>query len=297
MLKFKRLLGSLFLFALFLVFAAPVPAADSWRSQLRLQGPAGDFAKRLHPYNLAIDPERQRYYVVDAKAGKIVSFDEAGKELARFDAAGQLKQPVAMVRDQKGLLWVSDRQANQIFKINLQSKQVDRFLVKHRDIAMVVPDRLALDSQDNLYLIDISSGHILKYDKDFILLADFAVPEGGHGFVDLKISKDKLWALDGGARTVSCFALDGKWLQTVKLPERLKLPVALEIDAALNFYILDRHGREVVVCDKHGRLRYSFLARGLLPGRLYYGSALLFDWRGNLCVADEKNGRVEIMGR
>jgi hypothetical protein len=52
-----------------------------------------------------------------------------------------------------------------------------------------------------------------------------------------------------------------------------------------------------VVCDKVGRLRYSFFSPGLIPGRLSHGSALLFDWQGNLCVADERNGRVEIVGR
>lgn len=295
--KLERIFISIFLCALLSFFAVASEAADSWRSQLRLQAPVGAPEKRLHPYNLAIDFERHRYYVVDAKVGRIVSFDESGKELARFDAAGQLKQPVAMVRDRQGALWISDRKANQIFRINLQTKKVDRFVVKHRNILLVVPDRLALDSQDNLYLIDISSGRILKYDTDFTLLAEFAVAKGGHAFVDLKIKKEKLWALDGGARTVSSFALDGRRLQTVTLPQRLKLPVALEIDDSETLYILDRHGREVVVCDKHGRLRYSFFARGLLPGRLSYGSALLFDWRGNLCVADERNGRVEIMGR
>ena len=295
--KFIRTYIFIMLCVLLVLVAGAAQATDSWRSQLRLVAPAGVPESRLHPYNLALDSERERYYVVDAKAGKIVSFDAAGKELARFDALGQLKQPVAMVRDRQGALWVSDRGTNQILHIDLQTKQVDRFLVKHRDIPLVVPDRLALDRNDNLYMIDISSGRILKYDSDFTLLAEFAVPEGGHGFVDLKIKKEKLWALDGGARTVSSFALDGRWIKTLTLPERLKLPVALEIDAAESLYILDRHGREVVVCDKYGRLRYTLFARGVLPGRLSYGSALLFDWRGNLCVADERNGRVEIMGR
>ncbi len=277
--------------------ATPLLASESWRNVIRLEADVRGGAERLNPFNLAIDPVRQRYYVIDAKAGKIISFDSAGKELARFDAAGQLQHPVALVRDKKGNLWVSDRGTNQIFHINLQTQKIDRFLVKHRKFNFVVPGHLALDKDDNLYMTDVASGRILKYDADFTLLAEFKLPPGGRGFFDLKIKGDKLFALDAIARTVSSFTLDGAILKTVKLPEHLILPVAIEVDAVENLYILDRHGREVVVCDRQGRQRYSFFSAGLLPGHLSHGSALLFDWQGNLCVADERNGRVEIVGR
>jgi len=277
--------------------AVPLSASESWRNVMRLEADVRGGAERLNPFSLAIDPVRQRYYVVDAKAGKIISFDSTGKELARFGAAGRLQHPVALVRDKKGNLWVSDRGANQILHINLQTQKIDRFLVQHRTLNLVVPGHLALDGDDNLYVTDIASGRILKYDADFTLLAEFLLPSGGRGFFDLKIKGDKLFALDAIACTVSSFTLDGAILRTVKLPEHLILPVALEVDAVENLYILDRHGREVVVCDRQGRQRYSFFSAGLQPGYLSHGSALLFDWQGNLCVADERNGRVEIVGR
>jgi DNA-binding beta-propeller fold protein YncE len=293
----KRLTLVLVFALLVTFFGSPLFAAESWRNVLRLQADVRGGAERLNPFSLAVDPVRHRYYVVDAKAGKIISFDDTGKELARFAAAGQLQHPVALVRDTKGKLWVSDRGANQIFHIDLQTRKIDRFLVKHRELKLVVPGHLALDQDDNLYMTDVASGRILKYDTDFTLLAEFMPPSGGRGFFDLKIKGDKLFALDAIARTVSAFNLKGEILRTVKLPEHLILPVALEVDAVENIYILDRHGREVVVCDKQGRQRYSFFSAGLQPGHLSHGSALLFDWRGNLCVADERNGRVEIVGR
>lgn len=291
-------LTCILVFALLInMFTTPLLAADSWRNVLRLQADVSAGAERINPFNLAIDSERQRYYVVDAKNGQIISFDNLGKELSRFDANGQIKQPVAMVRDKKGRLWLSDRYANQIFRINLKSKNIDRFVVKHQKLDLVVPDRLAIDHDDNLYMIDVASGRILKYDADFTLLAEFMPPAGGRGFSDLKIKNGKLIALDSIVKAVSLFTLKGELLQTVKLPNELILPVALAVDESKNLYVLDRHARKVVVCDKHGRLRYSFFSPGLMPGRLSHGSALLFDWSGNLCVADERNGRVEIVGR
>lgn len=294
---FKRLILVLMFALVATLVAAPLFASESWRNIMRLEADVRGGAERLNPFNLALDPVRHRYYVVDAKAGEIISFDDAGKELARFAAAGQLQHPVALVRDKKGKLWVSDRGANQIFHVDLQTRKIDRFMVKHRKLKTIVPGHLALDKDDNLYMTDVASGRILKYDTDFTLLAEFLPPPGGRGFFDLKIKGDKLFALDTIARTVSSFDLKGEILRTVKLPEHLILPIALEIDAVENLYILDRHGREVVVCDKEGRQRYSFFSAGLLPGYLSHGSALLFDWQGNLCVADERNGRVEIVGR
>lgn len=293
----RRQIFQLTVLLLLLTMASPLAAAESWRNVLRLQADVRGGARRLTPLNLAVDSERQRYYVVDARAGKIISFDNTGKELARFDAAGQLLQPIAMVRDSKGRLWISDRATNHIFHVNLQTRKVDRFLVKHRRLKLVVPDRLALDREDNLYMIDVASGRILKYNADFTLLAEFMPPAGARGFLDLKIKGNKLYALDAIGRSVSQFSLDGKIIKSVKLPERIALAVALEVDAAENLYILDRHKGEVDVCDRNGRLRYSFFSPGLIPGRLSHGSALLFDWQGNLCVADERNGRVEIVGR
>lgn len=287
----------LLLAGLLLSFTPPVAEAGGpWQSVFRLESKAENL--RMHPFSLALDRQRRRYYVVDAAAGMIISFSAEGKEADRFDANGALQKPVAMARDEKGNLWVSDRQANQLLYISLKDKRVERFQVRHRDGHLVVPDKLVLDHKDHIYLLDLNGGRILKYDRQLNLLAEFKTAAGDYGFVDFRLKDGELWALDGVARKIIVFSTNGRKLREISLAAAgLSFPVALEIGSSGNIYILDRHAQQVVVCDRNGQLRYRFFTPGRNPGHLRYGSDLLFDWDGNLCIADEGNGRVEVLSR
>ena len=270
-------------------------AGGPWQSVFRLESKAED--QRMRPFSLALDRQRRRYYVVDAAAGMIISFSAEGKETGRFNANGALQKPVAMARDENDNLWVSDRQANQLLYISLKNKQVERFQVRHRDGHLVVPDRLVLDNEGHIYLLDLNGGRILKYDRQLNLLTEFK-GANNYGFVDLRLKDKELWALDGVARQVIVFSTSGRKLREISLTAAgLSFPVALEIGSSNNIYILDRHAQQVVVCDRNGQLRYRFFTPGRSPGHLRYGSDLLFDWDGNLCIADEGNGRVEVLSR
>ena len=293
-----KLLFVLLLAGLSLSFTPPAAEARGgpWQATLRLESKAEDL--RMHPFSLALDRQRRRYYVVDAAAGMIISFAADGKETGRFNANGALQKPVAMVRDKGDNLWVSDRQANQLLHISLKDKRVERFQVRHRDGHLVVPDRLLLDREGHIYLLDLNGGRILKYDLKLNLLAEFKGAANDYGFVDLRLKDGELWALDGISRKITVFSTSGRKLREISLAAAgLSFPVALEVGSSGNLYILDRHAQQVVVCDRNGQLRYRFFTSGRSPGHLRYGSDLLFDWNGNLCIADEGNGRVEVLSR
>ena len=292
-----KLLLLLLLACLLLSFTPPVAEAGGpWQPVFRLESKAED--QRMRPFSLALDRQRRRYYVVDAAAGMIISFAADGKEIGRFNANGALQKPVAMARDERDNLWVSDRQANQLLYISLKDKRVERFQVRHRDGHLVVPDKLVLDREGHIYLLDLNGGHILKYDRQLNLLAEFKGATNDYGFIDLRLKDGELWALDGIARKITVFSTSGRKLREISLAAAgLSFAVALEVGSNGNLYILDRHAQQVVVCDRNGQLRYRFFTPGRSPGHLRYGSDLLFDWDGNLCIADEGNGRVEVLSR
>lgn len=292
-----KLLTILLLVGLLLSFTPQAAEAGGpWQTVLRLENKTEDLSMR--PFSLALDRQRQRYYVVDAAAGMIISFGADGKEAGRFNANGALQKPIAMARDEGGNLWVSDRQANQLFYISLKDKRVERFQVRHQDGHLVVPDRLTLDSEGKIYLLDLNGGRILKYDRQLNLLAEFKSETNDYGFVDLRLKDGELWALDSIARKITVFSTSSRKLREISLiAAGLSFPVAFEVGESGNLYILDRHAQQVVVCDRNGQLRYRFFTAGMNPGQLRYGSDLLFDWNGNLCIADEGNGRVEVLSR
>ncbi|MBN2332186.1 MAG: hypothetical protein JXO49_00670 [Deltaproteobacteria bacterium] len=295
--KCKLTIISLVLLLVAACCGTPLAAGSGPWQPLQLLQPSRESGQTPRPLNLAIDRERQRYYLIDGANAMITAFDNGGTELSRFNADGAFVHPVAMVRDSSDNLWISDRGLNSLLHLSLKNRQMERYTLTRPGQAMVIPDRLAIDQQNNIYCLDLFSGEILKYQPDLSLDAVFALPAGGRGFMDLKLKGDRLWALDGTAKTASVFALDGTREQTISLPTSLQFAIALEVDQAGALYLLDRHAGTIVVCDRSGRLRYRFMSKGELPGQLAYGAQLLFDWQGNLVVADEGNGRIEIFGR
>ncbi|OHB29058.1 MAG: hypothetical protein A2X84_02995 [Desulfuromonadaceae bacterium GWC2_58_13] len=248
------------------------------------------------PIAIAIDEENKRYYVVDAVGGTLISFDSDGKHLAAFNAGGELKQPVAMAKGLRGMLWVIERSTNQLFYVNPKEQEVRKFPLSYPDGSLIFPARLAVDSQGRLLVLDRMRGAVVRLDDNLKVEQSFVGGQGSKGFVDFKVRKDGLWALDGLAGKVYRFAEDGT-SSVVALETRLEFPVSLEIDDAGQLYVLDRHAGSVAVFGPRGDFRFDFLGRGKRHGRLWYPSQLLFDWEGRLCVVDEGNNRVDIFSR
>ena len=270
-------------------------AAGAW-SYLR-QLPAVDSGVKVGgPGALALDQEKQRYYLVDMQAGQLVSFDRDGKFLAAFNAGGALKTPVSMARAQNGTLWVVDRGDNELLYINPRQQKVQRFTVTYPDGTEVFPAKVVVDSMNRLFLLDLKQGAILQLDDNLRVVRQYRGSRDFKGFVDFKLKGEQLWALDGLSATVDHFLLSGERVSSVKL-SGLEFPVSLEVDAAEQLYLLDRHAGQVVVYSPTGELRMRFLGKGKRQGQLWFGKELVFDWDERLCVVNEGNGRVDILTR
>ncbi len=270
-------------------------AGGSWSSLRQL--PQKDSGVRLEqPVAVAVDAQVKRYYVVDAAAGQLVSFDQEGKFLSAFTAGGQLKRPVAMVRTGTGSLWVVERSSNELLYINPREKEVRRFTPRHADGSKLFLSRLAVDSRNRLYGLDRLKGQVVRLDDNLKVVQSFSGDAGFKGFTDFKLGDDRLWGLDTLTSSVFQLDLSGKVEKRIKLTG-LEFPSALEVDRSGQFYLLDRHAGTVVVFSRNGEKKFSFLGKGKRPGQLWNGADLLFDWQERLCVVDEGSGRVEIFSR
>jgi len=278
-----------------LLAASAWGAGGSWTFLMQLPARSAEL-KIDRPIAIAVDDESQRYYVVDAVGGTLVSFDREGKHLTSFNAGGELKQPVAMAKGLRGTLWVIDRSTNQLLHVNPREKQVRRFSLSYPDGSLIFPARLAVDGQGRLLVLDRMKGAVLRLDDNLKVEKTYAGPPGSRGIVDFKVKGSKLWALDGLAGKVYLFAGDAA-PTAVTLAFPLEFPVSLEIDDAGQLYVLDRHAGTVAVFGPQGDFRFDVLGRGKGHGRLWYPAQLLFDWAGRLCVVDEGNSRVDIFSR
>lgn len=290
-----RMKPLLFCLLLMLKLAAPAMAAGPW-AYLR-QLPALDSGVKLGlPSAVSIDTVKQRYYVVDAQGGQLVSFDKDGKFLAAFNAGGELRTPLSLARTSSGVLWAVDRYDNKLLYINPRQQKVQRFSLKYPDGKQIFPAKIALDSGNRLFVLDQRRGAVVQLDDNLKVVQHYRGEEAFQGFVDFKIKDGILWALDGLSAVVYRFAVGEPAAESVRL-SGLQFPVALEIDSAGQFYVLDRHAGTVEVFGPKGDKRFDFLGKGKRHGQLWYAKELIFDWEEKLCVVDEGNNRVDILTR
>lgn len=271
--------------------------SGSWSFVMQLPGDRKEIALGGPVFSVP-DAQKQRYYVVDPKNSRLVSFDAQGKFLAAFDADRQLKRPVGMARDSRGNLWVAERAANEMVYIDLTARRVLSHPVSYADGGRVMVDRPAVDSADRLFVIDRLRGALLRL-NDRMSVEQVYSGKGSDfkGFSDFKIKSDGIWALDGQARKIYHFSLDGALDAPIDLETDMEFPVSIELDLPGLIYVLDRHAGSVVVFDRRGKFHNRLFSKGNYPGRLWYPAHLAFDWKGRMCICDEGNNRFQIFGR
>ena len=295
MIKSKHLyLPLIFLWVMFALPPAPANAESPWKWQmsLRIETP-GD--AMYMPSAVAFDTATERYYVVDTGHNRLVSFSRAGQMLKAFSADDRLLAPFDLVRFDNGQLWVVEKGRNSLTLIDVAAKEVKPHLLKDGD-HQIFPDRIASVGQ-KLYVLDRSSGQVLRLGADLTVEQRFDCPDCIDGFADFVIVNDTVLALETLDKQLFRFKSDGSIAETIHFEGKVDFPVSLAVDPTGSIYILDRHQHKVVVFSREGYFQYTFLGLGQGPGQLYFPRQMRFDPWGRLCVVDEGNGRVEVFSR
>lgn len=266
--------------------------APSWISELVFPAPQQVSA----PLAMAIDSERQRYYVVDSQNGTLLSYAADGTPLSEFDAAGALKQPTDMTFARPGKLWVVERARNCLLYIDMNSKKVREFSPLTTSGKKMFPGRIASDSEHRLYVSDRFSGRIYALDDNLKVVTAFAPQAGGH-FIDFKIVGKQLWALEREQQAVYQFTLDGKQQQRFTLDKSLRFPYSIALDSSNQVYILDRASAKIYHFNSAGKYITEFGQKGSRRGQLSYPAQLMCDWQQRLCVVNQGNDRIEVFSQ
>lgn len=248
------------------------------------------------PIAMAIDSERQRYYVVDSQQGKLLSYAADGASLTEFDAAGTLHRPTDMTFARPGKLWVVERERNCLLYIDLNSQQVREFSLATTTDKKIFIGRIASDNQHRLYVSDRFSGRIYALDDNLKIVTTFAPQAGGH-FIDFKIVDTQLWALDWKQQIVYQFDQSGKQQQRIILDKVLRFPYSVAVDNSHQLYILDRASAKIYHFTTQGKYVADFGQQGYRRGQLSYAAQLMFDWQQRLCVVNQGNDRIEVFTR
>jgi len=251
----------------------------------------------IRPLSIFWDSSESRYYVVDTGNGRLISYDGDGNYLKQLRAGGQLNTPVAMARDMRGNIFVVDRKLNVLQYIDLKERAVKSSEVKYPDGKRLFLDQLLVDSLNTMYVLDRSRGRIVRLNHELSVAGEYESDKKDAGFIDFKLKKDGLWALDQRSREITIFAFEGGVKEKISLQREMSFPVSFDVDEHGLIYVLDRHAHKIVAFDRRGEFRYDFLEEGRARGQLYYPNQIMFDAQGRLCVVNEGNGRVDIFKR
>ncbi len=163
---------------------------------------------------------------------------------------GQMQSPVYAVEDSEGYIWVSEFGTPRVSKLN-HAGEVVRTLGGERgagDGEFYGPWGLALDKEDNLYVVDSGNDRIQVFDKE----GNFLRKWGGAGSADgqfnfpicVAVHGDSAYVADRGNRRIQKFTREGAFITKWGSPGKG--------DATrrnLQFYKL-----EGVACDAKGNL-------------------------------------------
>jgi sugar lactone lactonase YvrE len=268
-------------------------AQSPWQWQMSLKIETRGNAMYM-PSAVAFDNDSQRYYAVDAGRSRLVSFSRDGEMLRAFTADDRLKAPFDMVRLDNGQLWVVEKGRNSITRIDIAARKVEPHIVRDGK-RKVFPDRIAHDGK-KLYILDRSSGQILRLADNLSVEQRFGRTDSAEGITDFVIVDEEIWALENRSKRVIRFRPDGTIARTIELGEQADFPVSLAVAPGF-LYVLDRHQNSILAYGQNGGFRYRFLGPGHARGQLHFPRQIRFDPWGRLCVVDEGNGRIEIFSR
>ena len=172
------------------------------------------------------------------------------------------------------------------------------FLYSYRP-GVMGPARLAVDSQDNIYVTDPAKGQLVVRAPDGRLLARRKL-ETPTLSIDIDDGPSRPFrAYLGNAVEGSVTAFDAEWNQVLALGQgagEFALPNDIAIDPESgNIYVVDSAQHLVKVFAPGGVLINSFGGRGGLEGEFDFPAAIFVDdVRGEVLVADQLNFRVQI---
>ncbi|PHS01747.1 MAG: hypothetical protein COA78_22340 [Blastopirellula sp.] len=175
------------------------------------------------------------------------------------------------------------------------------FLKLPTDIELGPVSSVAVDSDDNVYVLHRGEPPILAFDAKHNYVKGwgtglFKVPHG------LRVDSDNnIWTTDNGNHVLRKFNRDGRLLLTLgtegkpgKGDSGFKAPDDLVFDSHGNMYVADSGNGRIVKLSSEGKLITEWGSKGKKSGQFATAHGLAIDSQDKIYVADRNNKRVQV---
>ena len=248
---------------------------------------------------LFFDENKKRLYFTDTTNGRILAFDADFKYISEFTGGGALTSPTSIVKDSRGKFFVAEPAKGDILAIDIGQKSVKPIDFSAAAGANpVYPGNMAVDSKDQLYIVDKANQRILLFDSSLKFEKEILVKES-RGLKDVKVDEmGRIYALSAIDGSI-CVYNDQKNL-LLRFGSRgadkgeFDFPTSLAVDRKGLIYVTDQHKNQVLVFNNNGRFLYAFSQLGWREGRLHRPSFIYINSSDRIFIVDRANTRISV---
>ncbi len=250
------------------------------------EGVACDAASRV----LVADTGNDRLLRYTFLEGNVKTVDEI--------VAPDIASPVRVNLSSQGDLFILGARQHRILRLAPHG-EVKGFLILSGipSPAAVIIRSFAIGPNDELYLLDVSSGRVLIVDPEGRFQREVSFPEDYGFFSDIAVDKRAtIYLVDSANAAVYTASKEAIFTPLVRdLREKIQMafPVAIAVDARERIYITDRNNGNLVVLGRDGSFLARQLGRGWVEGLLRYPTQICINDNGEAFVADWGNSRVQ----
>ena len=169
------------------------------------------------------------------------------------------------------------------------------------EIVVGAVSAVAVDKEDNVYVLQRGKVPLLMFDKDGMFIRAwgeglFKVPHG------LRVDKDgSIWTTDNGNHVLRKFNREGKLLATLGTEGKpgggesaFRAPDDLVFDSLGNLYVADSGNGRIVKLTAAGKFLMQWGSKGQKSGQFATAHSLAIDANNRIYVGDRGNKRIQL---
>jgi hypothetical protein len=239
--------------------------------------------------------------VADTENDRLVRYSYQEKNLKGGDEikVSQIAFPVRLQLNSKGEIFVLDGRTHIVVRLSSDGAFIGN--VDPQGVsapANFVIKSFKIDTNDNIYLVDIFGERVLKLDPAGKLISQIPFPKGFGFMTDVAVTLGGDILLLDSVKSI---------VYVSKKDSPAFVPFTKEMSGYMNFasyivtnsssadiYLLDEDGGAVVVVGPDGSFKGRQLSLGWKPGLLYYPTQMCMNKKGDVFIADRNNSRVQI---
>ena len=216
-------------------------------------------------------------------------------------------RPYSVTTDSKGRIIVTDPGARGVHIFDF-AKQKYKFLSRRdkEKNPLVMPQCVAVDAQDNIYVTDSEAGRVFVYNADGKYQRAIGSLKGGEGMfkrptgIAVDSAAQRIYVSDTLRHQIFIIDMQGNVLKKIGKPGtgngEFNYPTELRLHGD-ELAVVDAMNFRVQVLDKNGEYEYSIGKLEDKVGGMFRPKGVSFDSEGHLYVVDGMWGVVQVFNR